>query len=427
MELHELADRLFRLHAKLIIVLFLAGLFGGLALHWHQTPQYQANAQLVVGAEDPQSAQSAAVLADTARAIATGPQLVDKAIAQAGVTRDEAAVAAAVNVQTLGSSGVLALSVTDPDPRVAVSLANSLAAGVVSTRAALAHNGLSASLAGLTAQEAAIRAQIRQLSSQADALASQLPSLQFSSQQAPAVAQLTALESRLTSLQDQATQVALQRSQLAAQQGPAAAVLDTASSAVPAGGRGLIDPVLGALLGLVAGIAAAAIAEIARPHLVGATAISKAIGTPLLGEMGTPPDRWTRSVLPDAGSYIELAADAQQVREVRLAALDPNGRRRAQVLMLKGPQLHGAPAASRAGGADSDDPPRTGLVVAVPRILKVADIDAVTNFIWISGWTLLGVIVFPAKRSGFAIARRSSGPEGARRDESVAKDVEVQA
>jgi hypothetical protein len=427
MELHELSDRLFRLHAKLIIVLFLAGLLGGLLLQWHQTPKYQAKAQLVIGAEDPQSAQNAAVLADTARAIATGPALVDKAIAQAGVTRDEAAVAAAVNVQSVGSSGVLALTVTDPDPRVAAELANSLAAGVVSTRASLARGGLAASLTALTVQEAAIRAQIRQLSSQAATLSAQLPNLAFTSEQAPAIAQLTAIESRLTSLQDQATQIALQRSQLATtQQGPTASVLDNATTAVATGGRGLIDPVLGALLGLVAGIAAAAIAEIARPHLVGAAAISKAIGTPLLGEMGTPPDRWTRATLPDAGSYIELAADAQQVREVRFAALDPNGRRRASVLMLKGPKLRGVAAASRNGGADGDGPPRTGLVVAVPRILKVADIDAVTNFIWISGWTLLGVIVFPAKRRRFAPARRRSGPDGSRRDEPVSHDVEVQ-
>ena len=138
MELHELTDRLFRLHAKLIIAFLLIGLAAGLALQLRQSPRYQANTQLVVGAADPQSAQTAAVLADTAHAIATGPQLVDKAISAAGVTRDEAAVAGAISVQTLGSSGVVMLSVTDPDPRVAVTLANSLAAGVVSTRAALA-------------------------------------------------------------------------------------------------------------------------------------------------------------------------------------------------------------------------------------------------------------------------------------------------
>jgi len=116
-------------------------------------------------------------------------------------------------------------------------------------------------------------------------------------------------------------------------------VLDRASSAASTGGRGLVDPVLGALLGLVVGIAAAALWEMTRPGMVGAAAISRAIGTPLLGEMSTPPNSWTLSALPDAGSYIELAADSRQVQEVRFAVLDPNGRRRARMRMLEGP-LH---------------------------------------------------------------------------------------
>jgi len=83
MELHELTDRLFRLHAKLIIAFLLIGLAAGLTLQLRQSPRYQANTQLVVGAADPQSAQTAAVLADTAHAIATGPQLIDRAISAA--------------------------------------------------------------------------------------------------------------------------------------------------------------------------------------------------------------------------------------------------------------------------------------------------------------------------------------------------------
>lgn len=425
MELHELADRIFRLHAKLIIAFLLIGLAGGLALQWHAKPKYQADAQLVIGAEDPQSAQNAAVLADTARAIATGPELVSRAISRAGVTRSEAEVAAGINVQSLGSSGVLVLSVTDPDPRVATQLANSLAAGVVRTRSRLADNGIKTSMASLRAQEAATRKQINQLTSQTDTIAGQLASTPLLAE-APVVAQLTALESRLTSLQDQATQIALQRSQLSAQQGPTAAVLDTASTAASTGGRGLVEPVLGALLGLVVGIALAAIAEMARPHLVGAEAISRAIGTPLLGEMSTPPDRWTLASLPDAGSYIELAAESQHVREVKFAALDPNGQHRSRMLMLASPVLRPAAKAARDGtrdGArDGENSGHTGLVVAVPRVLKAADIDAVTNYMWISGWTLLGVIAFPARR-GWGAAVSKDAPVG--KDAPVSKDTPV--
>src|SRR5882724_10170502 len=203
MELHELTDRIFRLHAKLIIAFLLIGLAAGIALQLRESSRYQANTQLVVGAADPNRAQTAAVLADTARAIATGPVLVDRAISAAGVTRDETAVAGAVSVQTLGSSGIVVLSVTDPDPRVAVALANSLAAGVVSTRAALARNGLVSSVQGLNQQSASIREQIRQINTQIADLTAQLVNTPFFGQ-APIVARLTSLEARLTSLQDQA-------------------------------------------------------------------------------------------------------------------------------------------------------------------------------------------------------------------------------
>ena len=74
-----------------------------------------------------------------------------------------------------------------------------------------------------------------------------------------------------------------------------------------------------------------------------------------------------------------------------------------------------------------ENSPRTGLVVAIPRVLKVADIDAVTNFVWISGWTLLGVIVFPAKRRAAASAGRGFRPADARRDDPASQDMEVQA
>ncbi len=443
MELHELTDRIFRLHAKLIIAFLLIGLAAGIVLQLRESSRYQANTQLVVGAADPNSAQTAAVLADTAHAIATGPVLVDRAISAAGVTRDETAVAGAVSVQTLGSSGVVMLSVTDRDPRVAVALANSLAAGVVSTRASLARGGLASSVQGLNQQGAATRTQIRQVNTQIADLTAQLVNTPYLGQ-APIVARLTSLEARLTSLQDQATQIVVQRNQQAAQQGPEPALLDTASSAASTGGRGLVDPVLGALLGLVVGIAAAALWEMTRPSMVGAAAISRAIGTPLLGEMSTPPDSWTLAALPDAGSYIELAADSREVQEVRFAVLDPNGGRRARMRMLEGP-LHrlrfnrsriarqpaevtpnGRPTELNPVSADENSP-RTGLVVAIPRILKVADIDAVTNFVWISGWTLLGVIVFPAKRKAAAFTGRGFRPADARRDDPASRDMEVQA
>ncbi len=456
MELRELGDRLFRLHAKLIIAVFLAGLLGGLGVHLlRDKPQYQANVLFTMGAADPQNAENAAVLADTAHGIATGPQLVATAINQAGATRNITAVATAVNVQTLGSSAVLVLSVTDTDPQVAVKLANALAEGVVNTRVALIQNGLASSLQGLTHQEAATNAQIRRLNTRIGNLSAEIAaSSPKANGQAPAVAELTQLQARLTSLQDAATQIAVQRNELQAQRGPKTTVLDKAVAAVSVRGRGLIDALLGGILGLVGGIAIAGAREMMRPSLVGAGAISRAIGTPLLGEMSTPPGRWTLAALPDAGTYIELAADAQHAQEVRFAALDPNGRHRARMRMLEGPlhrlmfnrsrtrkppaeTPHDGPSAELMPAAEAiipsaDDPdrnnsPHIGLVVAIPKVLKVADVDAVTNFIWISGWTLLGVIVYSPPRKRITTIRRGTGSAGSPDDSSVAKQVEVDA
>ena len=194
MELRELGNRIFRLHAKLIIVALLAGVLGGLALQLGSRPQYQASVLFTMGVQDPQSAEVASVIADTARGIATGPQLVGQAISEVKVSRNENAVASAVTVQTMGSSGIVSLSVTDRDPRVAVGLANALASGVVNTRAGLIHNSLTSSLRGLNQQEASVNAQIQKLNSQIAALMSQ--------SSVSAIAQLSGLEARLTALQE---------------------------------------------------------------------------------------------------------------------------------------------------------------------------------------------------------------------------------
>lgn len=443
MELRELGGRLFRLHARLIIAVFLAGVLGGVAVHVRDKPQYQGNVLFVMGVPDPQSAESAAVLADTARGIATGPQLVARAISAAGVSRDEAAVAKAISVQTAGGSGVLTLSVMDPDPRVAVRLANALADAVVSTRVGLLHGGVAASVAGLSRQEASAKAEIQRLSTRTQKLAARIAATSAGRQNS-ATAQLNELQARLTSEQDLATQIGVQRNELEAQLGPKTTVIDKAVSAVGVPGRGLDDAVLGGVLGLVLGIAIAAGLEVVRPSLVGAAAISRAIGAPLLGEMSTPPASWTVAALPDAGTYIELAADSQQVQEVRFAALDPDGRHRARVQMLEGP-LHrlrfgqspgrdpagaaqdGAAAEPVPAAADQDgaSSPRTGLVVAVPRVLKLADVDVLANFIWISGWTLLGVIVhWPARK---AIKAAPPGQASSQHDSSLGGHVEVDA
>jgi capsular polysaccharide biosynthesis protein len=454
MELRELCNRLFRLHANLILAFVLIGTLAGLAMTLGSGSQYQASALFTMGSQDPQSAEVAGVLAATARGIATAPQVVNQAISSAGVNRNEQAVASAISIQTQGSSGIVMLSVTDRDPRAAIALANALAAQVVSTRAAVIQHGRMASLRSLAQQEASTNAQIQKLNSQIQELQGQnSPS---------ALTQLSALEARLTALQVLATQLIVQQDNLQSAMGPQVTVIDKAVSAVGMHGRQLDNALLGGVLGLVLGIAVAGTREVVRPSLVGSAAVCRAISAPLLGEMNAPPASWTVAALPDAGSYVQLAAEANNVQEVRFAALEPKHRHsRARVRMLEGPlhrlrfsesrsrdqaapsipddpsadhglsaRLSPAAPAAAVGATDQNgggDPPRIGLVVAVPKVVKVADVDALTNFTWLSGWILLGVITYTAPRKAITRASRGAGPVGSGRDSSVTKQAEVDA
>ncbi|TMK81520.1 MAG: hypothetical protein E6G46_07570 [Actinobacteria bacterium] len=83
----------------------------------------------------------ATAIADTGRAIATGLDQVRAALEQAGVSRDPIKLAKKdINVQAIGSSGVLKLSVTDKNPTVARELADALATQVVTTRLRVARS-----------------------------------------------------------------------------------------------------------------------------------------------------------------------------------------------------------------------------------------------------------------------------------------------
>ena len=161
MELDEVVGRIFGRHKLLLVVCVVVGLLAAMAVHWSDKPQYASSARLMIGTEDPTSSAQATALADTVRALATGPELVAAALRDAGAVRDATAVAAQdVDVQALGSSGVVQLTVTDPDPKVAVNLAGALASAVVKARTQDATAASAATLASLAGRIADLRGQI---------------------------------------------------------------------------------------------------------------------------------------------------------------------------------------------------------------------------------------------------------------------------
>ncbi|HET8789255.1 MAG TPA: Wzz/FepE/Etk N-terminal domain-containing protein, partial [Actinomycetes bacterium] len=85
MELGEVIGRIFGRHKKLIAALVLAGLLAGFAIHLDDAPRYSASARLVLDTSDPEDQAQSGVIADTTRAIASGPSLVREALEKIGV------------------------------------------------------------------------------------------------------------------------------------------------------------------------------------------------------------------------------------------------------------------------------------------------------------------------------------------------------
>ena len=434
MELGEVIGRIFGRHRKLIAALILAGLLAGFAIHLDDAPQYTASARLVLDASDPEDQAQSGVIADTTRAIASGPSLVRDALERIGVRRDATELAKRhVRVQALGSSGVMQLSVTDTDPKVSVALANAIAQAVIRTRLQV------------TAGEAATV--VRNLDQQLTRLQRQLSDLDARIDQAGGAAGAGQLVRRREALAQRMSQLESERASVETTRAlrPRAAVLDPASPpAQQIPGRRLPDLVLGGLLGLLLGVGAAALVESLRPTLVGRTAIARGTEAPVLAELVGPPQRrghrhgWVAADVAEAAMHVELVSVAAGVQQVRLMALDRqvdlsnlvqilgDSLKTATVQQADMPTARRRRPGARAGlepeaVQPEGDGGRIGLVLVAPTVLKLADLDPVKDFLTISGWPLLGVIVYQPLR------RRALVPGGQRTSRSQDTYTEVDA
>ena len=434
MELGEVIGRIFGRHKKLIAALVLAGLLAGFAIHLDDAPQYSASARLVLDTTDPEDQAQSGVIADTTRAIASGPSLVREALATIGVRRDATNLARRhVSVQALGSSGVMQLSVTDSDPEVAVALANAIAEAVIKTRLQVTAGEAATVVRSLDQQITRLQRQISDLDARIDQ-GGATGSGQLVRRREALAQQLSQLESERATVQ---TTRALR---------PKADVLDAASPpAQRLPGRRLPDLVLGGLLGLLLGVGAAAMVESLRPTLVGRTAIARGTEAPVLAELVGPPQRrghrhgWVAADVAEAAMHVELVAVAAGVQQVRLMALDRQVDL-SNLVQILGDSLKTATvqqadmptARRRRPGARAELEPealqpegegggRIGLVLVAPTVLKLADLDPVKDFLTISGWPLLGVIVYQTPR------RKGLVPGGQRGTRSQDTYTEVDA
>ncbi|RMI45780.1 YveK family protein, partial [Actinomadura harenae] len=265
MEIDEVAARVIRTYWALLLVATVVPLVAVFLVMSGRTPPAAAQARIVVpggAAAGAAGDNGVSAAVSTAKAFATGHDLLAKVIKDGRLDRDPDKVAKQIGVKGLGTSAVVELTVKDQDPDVALKLAQSVSAATV--------DGIN------TSNQSAIQSQLNQVGQQITALERQ----QATAAPGPATDRI------LTQLTDLRTSRSDLRSQLV--------TTGTASIAQPAIEAPKTDPtvmmtVVAGLGGLVLGILAAVVAEMARPTVPGQRRVARRLDVPLLGLAGGSP------------------------------------------------------------------------------------------------------------------------------------------
>ena len=309
MELNDAVRRVLG-HWPLIIA-FVVAAMAATALLTSHTSTYSATARLALDAADPQSRAEASGIADTARAIATSPAQVEGAMKDARIAgRDPMDIARnGVDVESLGASSVLRLSVSDPDARIVAPMANALAKRVIRERLEVTRGEVDQVASSLDRRISAINRKIVQ----SDNVAAGRPSPELARRRDLLVQGRSALEAQRVSLLANGVQL----------RNPS--IISAATPPTRADKSHLLpDLLLAAFLGLVLGTAVASLIEVFRPTLAGGNAIADALDVPLLGTLRMTPDgNWAHADIGSLGMYLRLAAKAAALRNVRLVSASP--------------------------------------------------------------------------------------------------------
>lgn len=432
MEIDEIAARLLRQYWAVVLLCVLAPLVAIMLTVAKQPPMYAASARIVSGNTVPASNAQAQALVSQIQGIATGKTTATNALANAHLTRNvNNFVASHVSVSGLGGSQVVDLTVTDRDPRAAVTLAKNLAEQVVQQINRTGQSGLSTTLN-------AIDQEIVRLSEQHGVVASQAAANPRNEQ----------LQSKLAGLNQVIANFSGDRSRLliqASTQG-LASVLDQPVVPQQPQSRALAQKLgLAAVLGLVVGILIAAIAETIRPTVPGARRVGRRLGAPTLGQLKSAEMHGEQTPnLENLAVRLRLAANHADVSTIALidvnakyeladlahslelnlspatesltARADSNGKDddRDETLvgehafgsvMVKGRQLisghqtlHVYPMSQlKQLGTISN----VGLVVLSGPVSRVSRVMALDDLVTSSGWPILGVVGIPRARRGW--------------------------
>ena len=276
MEASEAVRRIFWRHRWLLLILTILPAAVVIPLREHQPVTYAATATIQGQGMTPDVATQVQAIQSRVTAVATSPALVRSVINQAKVNRNATQLAKhEISVTPLGSSAIMALTVTDRSSPVAVALAGSLAHAVVNelNQLGINDNPQLAALSKTSAQLAARRNELLRELGAANA-SNAATSVQVQS----LLSQLAAVEQELSTNQTEAQQVL---ATVTTETG--ASVVSVPTSATAASRHVVADGALAALLGLVLGLLIAAVREVIRPTVAQSGAGARELGAVLLG------------------------------------------------------------------------------------------------------------------------------------------------
>lgn len=412
MELDDVLGRLVGQHWRLLAACVVGGLVVGLFFAPHGR-EYNASARLLLDLPDPVARQQSEAYADTAKGIATSQSEVSSALRKADVRRGDPAAFGSkhVAVRALGSSGVIEISVTDPNRRAAAAIANALAASLIRTRLAVANGQAKQISADLTRRTAQLSKQISALEEKVNTLSVQLA--------APAsLTAAEALRAARDAAESQSQFLVQQRNVLQSEQvsllstsaqHPFPKLFSPASPPAKAESSHLaVYAALGAMLGLILGIGVAGVIETLRPTLVGGETLADELNSPLLGALDPNAESETAATI---AARLRLSAEAAKVGNVALVGAGPD----VDLLQLARTLSDSAEAEAlhtngfhdqdphlrplKIGRFEAKSPPinngsRSGLVLVSPSVVKKTELTDIEQLLRASRLPLLGVITY---------------------------------
>ncbi len=418
MELTEAVQRILR-HWRLILGVVAVTMMIPVILYLIREDTYLAFTRMSTGSEAT-SSQEAEAWVDAARGVVTSPVQVADALDELSVERDPERVAEQkVDVESVGISGVLVLSVSDSDPQVAKALANSLSQRYIQSRREPVIDPLEERLAELDAELAAANKTI--------------DSIDASSESDPAIAyaRLVALEEAHQRRSDISSEQRELNATLLST--PKPELIDAATTpSGPESARLFADLMVAGLLGLIIGVAVAAVVEALRPTIIGRDSLARVLGTPLLGEVpysarldSVSGNRWLSYrvglAATEAGVHVVRLTSAGRTVDLHLLAAQLRAAAPQLIVEVVGPERVTIPlersslrdfsrggevpgSTSALGTWPDSEGLAAGLVVVAPEVLARDDLNEVEYLLAMTDWPLLGLIVSPQDQAGQAQA-----------------------